>query len=59
MHPTSYLRYFIYERQFKLKQWWIDEFGKGEWRGIDGRPVTSPDHLDPPPADYEWPHRSL
>lgn len=56
--PTPHLRYFIEPPRgfrgsvFKLKQWWAweDWLGNkhGEWRGIDGRQVTDPNHTDAP-----------
>lgn len=35
--PTAYLRFHIQpgHPNFKLRQWWEDETGAGEWRGID------------------------
>ena len=36
-HPTAHLKFHIIGtgRNFRLRQWWEDETGAGEWRGIE------------------------
>lgn len=53
--PTAYLRFHIVGtgRSFKLRQWWVDETGHGEWRGVvaiqEGDPGwdAAPEDSDP------------
>lgn len=53
LKPTPYLRHHIVSPgppSFRLRQWWQNESGQGEWRGIDAKTVGE-EGWDAPPTD--------